>query len=616
MEKPALISISDLRTHSSYLGDQILDLVPPKQNEKFVEIQVRDTDHDGLPDWDFRKIIPPYKGYGFLRTNYTEKKCDYPVELDPGISPLWPFVAFDGGYEQPINMLRPPIIVDWQTGQIKIFSEIVTARNQPCSYALYTLDSLQQETLVQKTDFESPFAFYNLSGEIASYPNLILRTEHYFENNFWIWGNNPEWETIRYSWRNAIGDQLWDYKVEVLGFNPYNYETSIAGGTLIIDAPSYEQFPSWVLENQWPVITFMDTEGSKDKSSEGIYEWSPRQIGQDYFLGYTEQKDLSAFEEIKQGYRGEYRYHSENYPYLYLSSIDNRLHLFGAEGGLWNLGEGNYLKAMNISGDHYIDGWQRYSQIIDPYAEDLTTVKIINQESLFFNNGYFIYADGSEVLIKKSDINPNGSVLLPPSDHESWVLFKSQVEPITEERKDPMDMRSWLDAFPGKTLSLDGVILDNIDLQSTGFQFSLLLKSGYTSKGSLENPLKGFLPGNYMLEYINDSWYIRDFKPAVVSLVENSLNIERNSERANQPIKIYADIKNSGDGRSGLVAAELWVLQDGQSPVMIKAQEFILAGNQADEIVLEWQPEMPGLYSIELRLSGDDIHEDLRLTSR
>ncbi|MBE9474158.1 MAG: hypothetical protein IMY85_04650, partial [Chloroflexi bacterium] len=308
-----------------------------------VQIRIKDINRDGIPDWELRSLVPEFPGRADYRSNYAERKCDSPVKFDLGVSPLWPFVAIEGSFEQLPGQLRPPIVLDWQAGKITHFSELVTVRNQNCSYSFYTIEPLEIGEL-NKVNFEAPLAFYDLSSQGNGYPNLILRTEHYPAGDRWFNQSSRDFETVRYSWRNAIGDRRWDYKVEVAGFHPYEFQTSIAGGLLMVDAMPYERFPQWVIEHQWPVVTFVDTQGSTDHSSEGIYTWSPRQLGDAYLRGEDELPNPDAFSTIRQGWRGEYRHTKNLRPKLYLSPIDNNLHLLGADAGLLSLENGLILR--------------------------------------------------------------------------------------------------------------------------------------------------------------------------------------------------------------------------------------------------------------------------------
>ena len=51
-------------------------------------IMVRDPEQSRIPQWDLRLLELPFPCQGYYRTNYAERKCDTPTEIDFGISPL------------------------------------------------------------------------------------------------------------------------------------------------------------------------------------------------------------------------------------------------------------------------------------------------------------------------------------------------------------------------------------------------------------------------------------------------------------------------------------------------------------------------------------------------
>ncbi|HLO28813.1 MAG TPA: helix-turn-helix domain-containing protein, partial [Anaerolineales bacterium] len=491
--------------------------------------KVRDPAKQGIPEWDFRYVLKPLPGRADIHTNYAERKCKTPMNINLGISPLWPYVAESGGYELPNGQLRPPIIVDWEKGKVTHFSELVTVRNQNCSYALYLLNGIDPGKTSQP-DFESPFAFYDLSGQGKGFPNLVLRTERYPVGDPWSTGLDLEAqagrpvprdiETVRYSWRNTVGDRLWDYKVEVLGFYPYTFDTSIAGGLFSIDVPPYEKFPKWVIGHSWPAVTFIDTEGHSYSSNEGIYDWSPREIGIGYILGWEEESKLQAFSKIANGFRGEYRFRKNVPPSLYLSPIDNQLHLLWGEGGLWDLGEGLVLKLGNLDGGRYINSWVRERVPVQSTRQPVDAQPAVAgeaEESLYALAGYLIYSGRAGTELRQAEYPPSRFEILPPTDKASWQLFQERLGPYTEERRDPKDLRSWLSPFSGKTLTIAGGQISDVRVMPNGFRFILDLRPGYRVQENELFDAFAFEPGHYVVTY-NGHFTIEPLTPPAISV--------------------------------------------------------------------------------------------------
>lgn len=168
--------------------------------EPNAQISIRDTDGDGEADWDWRTMLPEYPGRGDYRTTYAERKCSTPLRFDKGIYPAWPMIAGDTDlqFEQLSGVSRPPIVVDWQTGRILHFSEVVTLRNQNCSYGMHSITRILPSQM-NSPDFEAPFAFYDLSERGSGYPNLILRTGRTIVKEDAAGGVSEQMEVIRYS---------------------------------------------------------------------------------------------------------------------------------------------------------------------------------------------------------------------------------------------------------------------------------------------------------------------------------------------------------------------------------------------------------------------------------
>ncbi len=492
-------------------------------------IIVRDPDGDGLPDWDWRTMTPEFWYRGDYRTTYAEQKCSTPLSVQRGISPEWPFFAEDLGYgfEQDTGILRPPIVVDWDVGRVSIFSEIVTLRNQNCSYGMYSIARVLPGRQ-NRPNFETPFAFYDISSEGKGYPNLLLRTQRAVDDDETLFiGENPETQSIRYSWRNQVGDWNWDYKVDVLGQHHYDYETPIAGGAAFIDAPPYEAFPTWVVDRDWPATSFVATEGVSYRSSEGIYEWSMLNLARDYFFGWQKEPYLSPFEDIRAGLRGEYRIASVRPPETYFSPIDNRLHLKWAEHGIWRLDEEQIVRVGNLDNDETIDTWSREVLPV-PSAHDADggalneSIKVVLPEiieELYALNGYLIHYENSIVTLTNADYNPVLFESLPPTNHETWEAHRAQLAPYENERRDPADLLAWLDAnSSSKRAEIAGASVTNMRKNADGFSFALTLEPGYRATGLDLFDLAGLASGKYLVENNGHAFVVTNLGPAQVSL--------------------------------------------------------------------------------------------------
>lgn len=565
-----------------------------KANEPSVAIRVRDPQHTGVPQWDLRQLLPAFPGKGYLRTNYAERKCNTPLEFSPGVSSLWPYIAENGGYEQVPGKLNAPIVVDWSLGRITYFSELVTVRNQNCSYSLYSLNALEADKLNQ-ANFETPFAFYDLSGQGRGYPNLVLRTEHFPSGDKFSADMDPrilqgrpisrDFETIRYSWRNAVGDSRWDYKIDVLGFEPYNSDTVLADSGLRIDAPSYEQFPAWIVNRSWPAATFVSMEGREYISSEGIYDWSPRELGVGYLFGWDDQPKLEAFNSIGVSLRGEYRFNRDSEPRLYFSTVDRKLHMLKAEGGIWNIDGRSRLHYASLNSAGYIDQWT-YVALAQP------SNVIRSSRQLNVSPTHLLYTDYSDVIIRQAQVEPAVFELAPPTDRASWEALQKK---LNENKRDFTgdDLLAMLNQFNGPELTISKAKLSEYRPFNNGFRFILSLEPGYSVKGASFLKLDNLQPGDYVVTYNQNRFTIEALTPYTITAkieIPNLNSLERSS--------FNVTLHNAGLQDFPQASLELWATPLVGMPRIIARKSLDIFAKETTQLSLVWTPPTGGQWKI------------------
>jgi hypothetical protein len=579
-------------------------------------ILVGDSDGDGLPDWDWRTMLLNYPGRGDYRSSYAERKCPSPISMDGGPFPTWPFVAGHShlGYEQAPGTYRPPIVVDWAAGRVLFFSEIVTLRNQNCSYGMYSIERVVPGEL-NHPDFETPFAFYDLSGRGQGHPNLIIRTGRILlrEEVTGLTYEHEQMEVIRYSWSNQnVGDGSMDYKIEVFGFHPYDFVTAIADGGAWIDAPPYGLFPGWVIGREWPVVTFVDSESVRYMSSEGIYEWSPGDLDYGYYLGYSDWADVGLFADIGVGLRGEYRLETEQQSLLYLSPIDNRLHLKWAERGVWRLDEEQVVRVDNLDGDAFLDLWTREAmavahepssgaEIADRAADEAAAEPQVI-ETLVALSGHLLHAGENRVTLVETDHQPSLFETLPPTDHDTWQTHRSQLAPYEKQRRDPRDLSSWLDGFPGARTEISGAALAKLRRAGGGVRFELSLSAGYHVAGPDPMGIDGLAPGDYLVQAQAGAFTVQPLLPSRLSL-----ELQQLSSRAGVPARIQITVRNTGladappltlyaeavgfEGEALELAHERVAVLAGQAPqVLLDVPSTVAAGSE----IRAWMEDLDG----------------------
>ena len=583
-------------------GDIYLDKLQP--GALAFEIRTADPEGIGVPRWDLRHLVPGFPNRGVVRGTYAERTCSTPLAPEPSASPEWPYVALAGNFEQAPGRFQPPIVVDWERAQITRFAELVAVRGQNCSYSFYSIHPIRAGEHNQ-LDFEAPFAFYDLSGQGQGRPNLIVRVERYTPGDPWlepdVLAGSPfqrDVQKVRYSWRLAPGDATFDYKIDMFGMHPFEDTTPIADGSTVVDAPSYEELPGWVIERPWLVTSFIDANGYSYNTSEGIYEWSAASPGISYLLGFSAEPNPAAFRYIPLGFRGEYRMRQPGQPLLYFSPIDQRLHLKHAEAGVWSINERQMLRSANLSGGPYIDAW-----LLERMPEDGQSAPIV-EAALYALDGQLIASGPEGVTIRSGSSADSTFELLPPTDTASWERFRATMAPLQDQERDPLELASWIHSFDGPLTSLKGAAVENLRATPDGFRFELVVGAGFTSSGAQREVFADVQPGRSVVEYANGAYRIQPASPALITGA-----IRGTPRQALETSGIQLALRNDGTQDVTQALVELWAAAPGSDATLAVTQTVDLLGQSSALASLAWIPPEAGEWTLTPRvhLSSDQV---------
>lgn len=576
-------------------------------DQRTVEIMVRDQDGDGVPDFDLRNLLV-FPQDGYYHVNYAERQCEGPLEVDLGVVPEWPFIAAPrvggdgqllqaGRHEQRNGQLRPPIVVDWSTGRIEFFSELVTLRNHSCTYGLYSIRPMR-EGASNDLDFETPFAFYDLREARDGFPDLIIRSVYSPAHvSPWKRVTRDTLEGTRYSWRvdeRANWDLHFDYKVELAGQHGYDAETPIADGLASISAPAWADLPSWLIERDWPFVTFVSTEGNQYRSNEGIYEWSTRAAGPGLLLGATAGDNVASagavdpvrysealFSTIRRGLRGEVRIGDASPALLYLSPLSNRLHLLGALHGVHELGTAGTLQSQNLVPDEYLDTWRL----------DAST----GIQWLVHLPGWLVLESGNRMSFAVVDVPHSLGTVMPPTDHASWLAFRDQVTPITDAKRPASDLATWFDAHADtRTVIGDTTVADV--WHQPGSVHLLIEVTANTGPIGIEG-VPDLTPGRWVLTFdLEDRlWSTTPARPPALEAVIRSTEFMALTAQ-----QIDMVVVNSGT----IAARERASMSIDGIPVA-SWDQLTVPASDALTATINWVPPTPGTFPVTLEFAGE-----------
>ncbi|MEM6429347.1 MAG: hypothetical protein AAF708_08925 [Deinococcota bacterium] len=419
---------------------------------------------------------------------------------------------------------------------------------------IYRINSLSN---APEVDFESPFATYNLEPG-SRQTRLVIRAGSFPAQG--LFGPEPKQRTrtsLRYSWK-VFNDFHWDYGIHVAGPLAYEDELTIGDDTIIAIEP--ERFPKWVTTSQWPLVTFVEPPEGYG-GSEGIYFYSaqadeyqswlagidnqePATLAAPYLLNDTFLNEVQAL-GLPPGFRGEFHSAYFRAPRLYVSPIDERLHLEHAMGGVWNLGDGRILRSHNLNQDAHLDAWTL--ETIDARDEEqgLLVARPGNiEEAIYALDDYIIYSSLNTVEIHQANFEHAVFTLSPPTDPASWQAHKDLLEDYREGRSVD-NMRSWLEAFPGDTMMIENAQIRGMRTTETGFHFTLVMSEGAQMSGALIETLLGSLEGEgvYALSYnrLTDTWQREYATPAQLSV-----EIIADTPQIYVPQRVTIQIHNDG----------------------------------------------------------------------
>ncbi|MEM7737346.1 MAG: hypothetical protein AAF267_16310, partial [Deinococcota bacterium] len=462
---------------------------------------------------------------------------------------------------------------------------------------IYRINSLSHGPEV---DFESPFATYNLEPG-SRQTRLVIRAGSFPANG--LFGPEPKQRTrtsLRYSWK-LFNDRDWDYGIHVAG--PLEYEDEVTIGSDTIVAVEPEHFPKWVTNSPWPLVTFVEPPEGYG-GSEGIYFYSaqadeyqswlagidnqePVTLASPYLLNDTFLNEVQAL-GLPPGFRGEYHSAYFRAPRLYVSPIDNRLHLEHAMGGVWNLGNGRILRTRNLDQDAYLDAWTLETITTRDEEQGLLVASPGTiEEAIYALDNYIIYSSLDTVEIRRASFDPATFVTAPPTDPESWQEQRRLFADYREGR--PIeDMRGWLAAFPGETLIIEGAQVRGMRTTDTGFHFTLVLDEAAQVTGDLTETLLGSLneQGVYALSYNRQAnvWQQEYATPAQLTV-----ELITETPQVFVPQHLTVDISNEG-GADWFGPAELYVGDE-----LIEVWETLLVpGRSKVSHDVVWTPRQQG----------------------
>lgn len=569
-------------------ADRVLELIN-RDGKRDFSIVTRDTNNDGRPDYDWRTVFfQEQPRFPFVRTYLTVNTGQDEAPIEARFP--WPYignVTFGYTINSPHSSMPAPIQVDWASGQIRYIGEFVSSRGNDNQWFMYSFEEVKPQQLTN-TNFENPFAWYDLAADDDRSSELAIRFEYYPSNDpMFLFGDFPRpINNIRYSW-DQDNDGFWDYKLGLLG--NYAVDSIVKLDDLQMRMMPYDTLPEWITSHSWGVGIFVAAD-SVQAMGEGIYEWdAPAWLAKGYFAGYensflppVSDEPLTTantkFQQILPGYRGEYQENFNRQPYLYLSPIDQKLHLVGARKGIWNVDNYSHMYYQDLNQDNYFDEWE------------LIAMGSL-QGKLNLAQDFLIYSSVDSITLKKVKIPARQFEILPPANSAEWRLMNERI-PRDKKLLHSTSLISMLEQFNGQTLTIQGARLHDFRHTADGFRFVLELPAGFQAPDSDILNLKGLQAGSYVVIY-DGQFRVELLTPPDLSAVLTPSTFVQNNAGT-----LTFSLHNAGLQDAPDATLELWAAPADTDATMVLSKTLDLLAQETITTTLSWAPSYAGNWSV------------------
>jgi len=545
------------------------------------EAGVVDSDHDGIPEYSYTRLLAPSPADWALPRAGMSVNVGRTRPSRPEGFVFWPLLNGAEWYQQR-NYYDTPYHITYDFRRRKL---IAAASNGYPIERGFHINNFQyfSRDRINYPDFEAPMAYYDLANDRDGLPELHIRVAYYPKGDVYLlFRPIPQSiEEITYSWNQRNTPNLtWNYKLGLLG--RHHIDSVVQIGDFQVNLVPYDELPTWVVSRPWDVVTFVAEEGGAYASSEGIYEWAPLEHVQnagEYIIGNDTTPPGAAFTSIREGFRAEYGEINDEVR-LYFSPIDRRLHLWRAEFGLWNLGDGRELRYETLDGAA-IGAWS--------LREGVQTVR-----TLWHAAGQLVLADATGVRLRSVTVPRVLFWARAPTNHDEWAELKALLERHqgTFAGDDPAAM---FNQFTGPVATLAEARVRDLRLADDGFRFVVDLPSG----GAADVPWSaGLAPGTYVVTYHPDGGYSAvPGTPPDLELL--ALTVVGDPPAALFPVELLARVRNHGTEDARAVALRFSATRAGYPAVPVTGGPVDVRAGETRDIRLTWSPPAGGRWTLE-----------------
>jgi hypothetical protein len=558
------------------------------------QISVYDPDNDGKPDYELRNFL--FDG-PILKSNITINQFDNEPTSNDFL--FWPYLGgndYGGMVRSGYGFAEAPIQVDWETGRIAVLAEIVASRTNDNNCFIYSTAPINKG-ITNYANFENPFCLYDLAMDTDSYPEMAIRMEYWGpgdERIHYGYANTPL-NNIRYSW-DQDNDRSWDYKIGLAGRRPIDAIKEFSD--FAVQTIPHDEFPYWATEYPWDAIQFVHVEGSERYwTSEGIYQWGiDRSLWLEYMLGRVEIPEFHSYESIGPGLRGEYSMFREGglQPRLYFSPVDSKLHLLGAQKGLWNIDDKEKLVYENADQDLYIDRWSHY------IGEEV-------DKSLIFSSPFLIYIDRHQHQVKVVESETPFSLFetRPPRNHQEWLELAGSLETHGSDIEST-DFSELFDRFNGAKIEISGVAFRDFRHTDDGFRFVLEPRPAIRVDQAADAYLSALEDAEQAYVVVYDGRLsARPLVPASLRVDISDVASTLSQVNALEITRFTVPVYNLGQEDAYNIDLAAHFRKRGGQTVIATTTVALVPAEGSAEAQFEWTPRSGGVWDLVVAINGD-----------
>jgi len=577
-----------------------------------------DDDGDGVPEYSWYTLTAPVPASERIPRSSISANTAFHRPDAPTRTVFWPLLNRPDN-PQGRNYYATPLFlgVDWRAGLITSFGFLGYPIEE--GYHVNSLSGIVRGE-VNSLSFENPMAYYDLAGDRDGRPELFIRVAYTPPGDEYFLTGGPTrdpMQMVQISWNQKNHEELrWDYKVDVAGRNAISQTVRV--GEMLVEQIPHDRLPAWAVSQAWGLATLVAYEtGNGYLSSEGIYDWStlegvqsyggiyagstvsgvesytssnahpiPRseQVQRDYLGGVSADSPAGLYSSMLAGFRGEYA-DVDGPVWLYFSPIDARLHLAGANHGIYNAGNNRRVEYENLDSDAYIDSWRVFRG-----DEEVAGLR---QASRFL-----VYNETDRIVLVQATVAQESFRTQPPVDRREWADLGDRLS--TGERDFAPDdlaqmLQHLLEQSRGATSTLTGARLRDYRPTGDGFRFVLDLLEGYTASGDML-PVHDLEPGVYVVEY-EDGFTVRPWSPPAIS-AEILAPTLTEGEMSAVPVVV----RNAGLQDVPRATVELWSTAPSGESSLVASRTADLHGESDITLRFVWAPTSLGEWDLALRV--------------